>query len=128
MKFEKAVKLIFSIFEEPSWTYGIIIPDAVNETSTEYGKLSVLFTQHELNNFISGVVNIAIFSENDKGPLSALQFADALNEFIQNRSFSSDEGTLQFFKSTLIPVGIDPDNNTLYRHQYSIQFNYTGVS
>jgi hypothetical protein len=128
MKFEKAVKLIFGVFETPSWVYGTIVPDAVNEVSTNYGKLSILFTRHELNNFISGIVNIAIFSENDKGPLSAILFADALNDFIQNKSFSSDEGTLQFFKSTFIPVGIDPDNNTLYRHQYSIQFNYTGVT
>jgi hypothetical protein len=130
-KFEQLQSDVFSIFADPVWeAEGVkAVPANFKSPDQEYIRISVIASNTGLNiNSVSGILLIDIFTFAGEGPLKASLIADTLDGYLVGRSKSTaSNGLTQFLYSTLSLSGVDKDNPTLYRSNYTIPFNYFGV-
>lgn len=132
-KYTALEKDIFSVFGSILWKAEKIKTYPANIQATETGdsfiRVSIIPSGIGLNlKSISGVVIIDIFTSAGSGPNSTSLIADKLDSYLVGKSLSTQAGSVtQFQNSSLAPLGTDPDNTTLYRATYTIQFSYFGV-
>lgn len=67
----------------------------------------------------SGIVRFDIFTAAGTLPTRSYEVADILDNYFQNKNIDG----VSFGKSTLTPQGIDTDNSSYFRSNYSVQFN-----
>lgn len=129
-KYESSLKDVFSIFNSASWQAENIetIPENFTRpaNSTKYIRVSVVAGGPGVNRLsISGVLLIDIFTDTGGGPLPAMQVADKLDEYLQERVVQTAAGAMtQLFKSSVQSFGVDRDSPELYRVLYTIPFSY----
>lgn len=126
----------YSVFETLDWKAEDIktFPEDFVGTGVgnEYIRVAVLAgnVQYHSNpiSSVAGQMIIDIFTPAGAGPLRRSQIADKLDTYLAGKVFTlSTNGSTQFASSTLVGVGNDKDNPSLYRSIYSIPFNYFGV-
>lgn len=88
-----------------------ILPGATEHLNLQYGKE------------ICGLLILSVFLKTDKGDKELFQIGDKLNAIFERKQLPN--GT-QMGIGSLKPIGIDNDNSTLYRGDYSITFNLYG--
>lgn len=124
---------IFSIFDDANWKAEDIntYPSNFNkqEGNSEFIRVTIISSNQGLNlKSISGILLIDIFTAAGLGPNQSTLIADTLDQYLSGISKTLTSGArTQFYSSTLSPMGIDKDNTTLYRSQYTIPFNHFGV-
>jgi hypothetical protein len=125
---------IFSIFALDTWQTQAIktYPQnyiAVNP-GNEFIRVTIIPSGKGINmKSVSGILIIDIFAETGKGTKRTFEIADSLDSFLVGKSRStSGNNVTQFTSSNVQSLGIDKDNQSLYRTQYSIPFNYYGVN
>lgn len=101
------------------------------DVGNEYIRLNVIAGGQTVVNAtksITGQLLIDIFFPAGGGSIRASQIADKLDTYLAGQSFTSSlNGTTQFQTSTLVSVGNDKDNPSLYRFLYTISFNHFGA-
>jgi hypothetical protein len=124
---------IFSIFATNSWRNQNIktVPEnySADNMGKEYIRVSIVPGGAGINvNSVSGVLIVDIFIAAGQGPKRTGLIADKLDEYLVGKYLqTSSGGTTQLFGSTLSKGANDADNPTLYRSNYTIPFNYSGV-
>lgn len=79
-------------------------------------------------NSLSGILIIDIFIPANNGTKESVRIADRLDHFLVGKVFNKNEYTLQFSSSALSNISLDIDNSSLARRQYTITFNFFGVT
>jgi hypothetical protein len=122
---------IFSIFGSDEWISNNIsvYPQNFNEINdSEYLRISIIPNSPGINQkSTSGQLIVDIFIAAGSGPTRATTIADLLDSFLVGVSKTTTDGVVQFFNSAVQPYGIDQDNPTLYRTQYTLPFSFFGA-
>lgn len=130
-KYKRALDDIYSIFDSTAWKANNIptFPENYKGEALKFIVVNCVFSGGAINGFsISGVILVDIYTEANKGPLEAITIADLLDELLNEKAVYKDaKFNTQFFNSSLVSVGVDSGNPTLYRHTYSIPFSHYGA-
>jgi len=124
---------ILAVFGSSSWTAEGIKTFPANfvamNAGTEFIRVSIIPTGPGVNlRSVSGVLIIDIFVEANKGPKRASFIADKLDTFLSGKNLMpTTRISIQLGSSSISPLGLDPDNPSLYRTSYTIPFNYFEV-
>jgi len=130
-KYSDLFSNVYSVFGTVGWTSESVPTVPSNFTGAvddkDYIRVSVISGEQGLNmTSISGIVVVDIFVKYGLGPASVGAIADKLDKYLVGKTIVTD-GTTQFRNSTLTLLGMDPDNNALFRAKYEIPFNHFGV-
>jgi hypothetical protein len=124
---------IFSIFSNATWTATTIKTYPQNfiavSPGNEFIRLNIVPSGNGVNiNSVSGILMIDIFVESGKGSKRAFQIADILDSFIKGKTLKTNSNNATQFQSSAIQsIGVDTENHSLYRVNYTIPFQYYGV-
>lgn len=128
---------IFKLFGTNSWKNENITTQPENYTANsdnEFIRVSIVASNNGVKSYgvtgksVAGQVIIDIFTPAGGGPDRATQIADKLDSYLAGQILSStSNGKTAFGESTLISIGNDRDNPSLYHSIYSIPFNFFGV-
>lgn len=131
-KFLDLESVVYSIFGSQSWknenipTYPLNL--VKNDSNKEYIRISIIPGSQSVNiNSSSGVLIIDIFTDYNTGTKAYFKIADKLDSYLVNKSFFKNKYALQLGTSSLAPSGQDPETRSLFRAQYTINFNFFGV-
>lgn len=72
----------------------------------------------------AGQVVIQIYTKGNTGLSRSMQIADALDESLQTKLFTTSNGSIQTGPSALAVIGTDEANEGLYRVDYVLTYNY----
>lgn len=124
---------VYSVFASNSWTNTGIKSYPVNysgviDASGPFLKISILPGKASIDTFsfkkrFNGLLILSIFVKAGNGDNDLFAVADTLDSFFQGKTLTN--GT-QFGVSTLKQLGLDSADKSLYRGDYSIQFNSYG--
>jgi hypothetical protein len=124
-KFTEVIEVIEGIFATSSWSSKSIQAYPVNYTgsyTTEFIKLEVV-PSRPLNIYsnlsVQGQIIVQIYVQTGLGSRRIAQIADELDDVLQAKTLSN--GT-QTGTSALSFLGVDPDDNSLFRADYTISF------
>lgn len=130
-KYTETYSDIYSVFAAPEWAAEAIktIPESYSTTGlgNEWIRVSIVTgsTPVFLATSLSGQLIIDIYVPAGEGLSRLTAIADKLDTYLVRRSVAAGaNGTTQFGSSTLVPLGADAANASLYRGSYSINFNY----
>lgn len=128
-KYSDLFSNVYSVFGMPEWQAENIVTIPSNFTGSvsneDYIRVSVISGAQGLNlRSASGIIIIDIFVKYGLGPAAVGIIADKLDSYLVGKTIS---GETQFRNSTLTLLGMDPDNNALFRAKYVISFNHFGV-
>ena len=131
-RYDALYRDIYSIFSSTNWiAEGIAtFPNNYTQTDmpTEFIRVSVVASGESNVLQKSGQLMIDIFFPTGGGEMRAIQIADKLDTYLANKVVAMSEGSnTQFMSSSLTSMGVDRDNASLYRHLYTLPFNYYGV-
>jgi hypothetical protein len=123
---------VFSIFNAALWKAESIKTFPANfitvDPGNEYIRVSIIPSGRGINQkSASGLLLIDIFISAGDGPSRAGFIADKLDAYLVGKSIATGSNSTQMLTSSLSFVGVDSDNPSLYRANYSIPFNYFGV-
>jgi len=131
--FNKIRQDIYGVFASNLWeNLGIrVFPENYQGdigTQLPYIRLTIIpgvatLNSHNLEKQLSGRMVLSIFVDNNAGDKDLYELADIINDYFQGKTLTN--GT-QFGPSTLIPLGIDKINSSIYRGDYSITFKKYG--
>lgn len=133
-KYEAAEKSIFSVFNSSIWKAENIKTYPSNfvivNPGTEFIRINIIPSGKGINLIsLSGVIIVDIFTSAGNGPRRTSTIADKLDQYLVGKSLTTDDGNcLQLKNSSLAAVGVDSDNASLYRSNYTIPFNLFGVN
>lgn len=126
---------VYSVFGAPAWVAEGLktIPDNYLATAlgSEYLRVSVVnssnLTYANLKNSLAGQLIIDIFVKAGDGLNRTAIIADKLDTYLVRKTISTALGHgTQFGISSMVSLGVDSKNASLYRSSYSIPFNYFG--
>lgn len=127
-KYENSQRDIEALFASSAWTsLGISaypVNYAVPSTETEFVKVEFLPLNPNIDYArfgIEGLVIIQIYIPKDQGTKRLMEIADSLDNILQNKTLSNGTKTEA---SVLQLVGVDPDNSSLYRGDYQVNFKF----
>jgi hypothetical protein len=80
---------------------------------------SVALQEYQKANYKSGLIILQIYTRTNQGMLRTTEIADILNNLFE-REITSDT---QLYDGVLSVKGIDKDDTSLFRADYSLQFN-----
>jgi len=131
--FNKIRQDIYGVFASNLWkNLGIkVFPENYQGdigTQLPYIRLTIIpgvatLNSHNLEKQLSGRMVLSIFVDNNAGDKDLYELADIIDDYFQSKTLTN--GT-QFGPSTLIPLGIDKINSSIYRGDYSITFKKYG--
>ena len=131
MTLESTILSLYSIAANPSWSTAVGAPiynwDYKDKpASYPFLKYTIVFKKADKPDFtnkeLSGLVVIGIFTKTGQGQLASAELADKLDVLFQDKLING----IQLGSSFLQPRGIDPDDNTLVRDDYTVPFTYFG--
>lgn len=132
-KYSSVLSDVFSIFATPAWTAENIKTYPNNFVAViptkEFIRVNVIANGTSINNIsISGILIIEIYTSAGEGPKRSSAIADKLDDYLQTKSKSTvTKKVTQFLRSSIAIKGVDKDNPSLHRVDYTIPFNYFGV-
>ena len=123
---------VFSIFNSPEWKAERIKTIPVNflniKSLGEYIRISIIPSGDSINiNSVSGVIIADLFTKSGNGPKQSFIIADKLDTYLKGVSLTADSHRVQFQGSSLVLLGQDSDDPTLFRATYTIPFSYFEV-
>jgi len=131
--FDKLRQDIYSVFASTAWKYNNIKVYPENYqgnigSQLPYIRLTIIPGSASLDSFslkkrLSGRIVLSVFVDNTAGDKDLYSVADLLDDYFQGKTLTN--GT-QFGPSTVVPLGIDKVNSSIYRGDYSINFNTYG--
>ena len=131
MKYKETVTAVFSLFAIPEWvSQGVrtIPSNFSNKGTLPYVVVDVIPSGNPLNlTSTRGVVLCVIYTASGKGPDEYLSIADTINQFFEGKSIDSQNGVVQFGKSSLSPLPSKEGAET-FRATLSIPFNFFDIS
>jgi hypothetical protein len=123
--------IVYKVFGSAEWLAENIktIPDNFpSGDSVEHIRISIIPSGYSISpGSISGVIMVSIFIEAGRGTKRAMVISDTLDTYLRVKTLADVSGSLQFQKSSLSTVGLDPDNPNLFHLSYSLPFSYFGV-
>lgn len=133
-KYSTLYELIYAVFNTAQWAAASIPTYPVNFTPPSgldtYIRVDVVASGGNTAAFprsVSGVLIIDIFAPAGKGNKTGTDIADTLDTYLAGKTMKVPTGSIQTRESALVHSGIDKDNLSLSRYEYSIPFNYYGV-
>ena len=130
MKYKETVTAVFSLFGSPSWKSEAVttIPSNFsNKTSLPYVVVDVIPSGNPLNiTSTRGMLLCVIHTAAGRGPDEYLSIADKLNSYLEGKTIDSQNGVVQFGKSSLSPLP-SKEGAEAFRATLSIPFNFFGV-
>jgi len=132
-KFSRIDEGILSIFAEEAWIDEDIpvYPEnfSASKNDKTFVRLQIIASDAGVNIRSAGGVLIAeIFVPRERSATPISIIADALDMFLVGRMrATTDGGVVQFFGSSIGNKQSDKDNPSLYKADYSINFNYNEV-
>ena len=131
--FSKIKSDVYGVFASPSWiatnykTYPDNYSGAI-DSSAAFIRVTILpgrstIDAHGLKKKLSGMLILSIFVKAGNGDAELFSIADSIDSFFQGKTLTN--GT-QFGTSTLMKLGLDPADKSLYRGDYSINFKAYG--
>lgn len=133
-KFSEQQTAIESVFASSEWLSSVagtvkVLPGnfqgAVSET--EFLRLEILPARIRAdyrNLGTAGQVVVQIYTKGNTGISRSMQIADALDESLQTKLFTTTNGSIQTGVSALAVLGTDEANEGLYRVDYILTYNY----
>jgi hypothetical protein len=124
---------VFSIFASNAWKSEKIntYPNnfIVTKNSGEFIRVTIIPSGKGINLIsTSGILIIDIFTLAGEGTKKASLIADKLDNYLVGKSITtSEKHVTQLNGSSLSFVGIDKDNTSLFRSNYTIPFNFYGA-
>jgi hypothetical protein len=128
-KFSSLEKGIYTVFGNKSWT-DLEIPtipsNFIYEKEGEFVRINIIPSDSSVNlASLGGMLIIDIFTEVNLGTRRAVELADLLDEFLFSKNvLYSETENIQFFNSNLVHNSVDPDDPSLFRSTYTIQFQF----
>lgn len=124
---------VYDVFASATWAatgikaYPVNYSGSIDSTGS-FLRISILPGNGGLEAFsfkkrFNGLLILSIFVKAGNGDNDLFAIADTLDSFFQGKTLVN--GT-QFGASTLKPLGLDSADKSLYRGDYSIQFNSYG--
>ena len=95
-------------------------PDNFPKIKENTARVSIVLSDSSIYENISGLLIIDIFITAGEGPSALYSIADQLDNLMLKKTV----GNLQFFTSSMLPLGYDVDNPTLFRGRYQLNFTY----
>jgi hypothetical protein len=132
-KYANLQKAIFSIFDSSAWKSEkiIVLPNNVlgQNLKEEFLRLTIIPGNPGINlKSVSGLVIIDIFVKAGNGPKRSYNIADKLDNYLVGKSLKTEiDSVVQFNNSAISIHGLDSDNKSLFRVNYTIPFNYFEV-
>lgn len=124
---------VYDVFASTAWTATGIKAYPVNysgtiDSSGSFVRISILPGKAGLDAFsfkkrFNGLLVLSIFVKAGNGDNDLFTIADTLDSFFQGKTLIN--GT-QFGASTIMSLGFDSADKSLYRGDYKIQFNSYG--
>lgn len=131
--FDKLRQDIYSVFASFAWEANNIKVYPENYqgdvgSTLPYIRLTIIPGNASMDSFsigkrLSGRIILSVFVDNTAGDKDLYNVADLLDNYFQGKTLTN--GT-QFGPSTITPLGIDNVNSSIYRGDYSINFNSYG--
>ena len=133
-KFSEQQTAIESVFASSEWLSGVagtvkVLPGNFQGSisQTEFLRLEILPARIRAdyrNLGTAGQVVIQIYTKGNTGISRSMQIADALDESLQTKLFTTTNGSIQTGVSALAVLGTDDSNEGLYRVDYILTYNY----
>ena len=130
--FKEVAESFEEVFASPAWTaYNLqAYPSNYMPTEpkpSEYVVLEVLpgqpiDIQYGYGDQLGGMFIVQIYTEVNKGVRRAFEIGDWLRELFQRQLLTLTDGTLQTSSSYLDVKGNDPDDPSLFRADFSVNF------
>ncbi len=124
---------IYGLFASSAWTTTGYKAYPANysgtiDTTTSFIRISILpgrgtVDAHGFKKKFSGMLILSIFVKAGNGDAELFTIADTLDSLFQGKTLTN--GT-QFGASTVMKLGLDPADKSLYRGDYSINFKAYG--
>jgi hypothetical protein len=131
--FSKIKSDVYGVFASSTWTATgyKTYPDNYSgaiDSSAAFIRVTILpgkstIDAHGLKKKLSGMLILSIFVKAGNGDAELFSIADSIDSFFQGKTLTN--GT-QFGTSTLMKLGLDPADKSLYRGDYSINFKAYG--
>ncbi len=131
--FSKIKSDVYGVFASAGWTATgyKTYPDNYSgaiDSSSAFIRVTILpgkstIDAHGLKKKLSGMLILSIFVKAGNGDSELFSIADSIDSFFQGKTLTN--GT-QFGTSTLMKLGLDPADKSLYRGDYSINFKAYG--
>jgi hypothetical protein len=131
--FSKLKSDVYGVFASSAWiaTGYKAYPDNYSgaiDSSSAFIRITILpgkstVDAHGLKKKLSGMLILSIFVKAGNGDAQLFSIADSIDSFFQGKTLTN--GT-QFGTSTLVKLGLDPADKSLYRGDYSINFKAYG--
>jgi hypothetical protein len=131
---EDIIQSFYSLIASSSWTTLITEPVypadfKIVDATPPFLKVSIILSKSSRESYngmkeINGIFVIFIFYKAGIGQLYASALADKLDVILQDIVINNN--TVQIGESSLQYKGIDPDDKTLARADYSVPFKYFG--
>lgn len=131
--FSKIKSDVYGVFASSPWTATgyKTYPDNYSgaiDSSAAFIRVTILpgkstIDAHGLKKKLSGMLILSIFVKAGNGDAELFSIADSIDSFFQGKTLTN--GT-QFGTSTLMKLGLDPADKSLYRGDYSINFKAYG--
>ena len=131
-KYSNLINEIYGVFNSAAWKAEGIKTVPTNflmlNAGEEFIRVSVVPSGGVGNvASCSGMILIDIFVSAGNGPKRSFVIADKLDKYLVAKTVSMLGGSLQLSRSAVYPIGVDVNNESLYRVSYSIPFNFFGV-
>jgi len=133
-KFTEQQSAIESVFASSEWLNGAVGTIKVlpgnfqgKVSETEFLRIEILPARIRAdyrNLGTAGQVVIQIYTKGNTGISRSMQIADALDESLQTKLFTTTNGSIQTGVSALAIIGTDDSNEGLYRVDYILTYNY----
>ena len=125
MSFQEIQSSIEPVFLSPSWaSMGVTtVPANVNApTGSEFVRLNIFIPASQIDEFggasDAGFVELNVFTLSGQGEKRMYEICDALDVLLNGKTL----GPVQFGKSTLTKIGLDPQDSQLWRCDYIVPF------
>jgi hypothetical protein len=134
-KYKSVYDDVYSIFSSSAWLLESIKTYPQNYlnsgNSGEYIRVAVVTSSYYPGKILlssSGQIVIDIFVTSGEGLSRITTIADKLDTYLVGKTLKgSANGNTQLGTSSLVMIGEDSANPSLYRASYSISFNYFGT-
>lgn len=133
-KFVEQQAAIEGVFASSEWTSGAVgsikvLPSNFQGSipQTEFLRLEILPSKPNTNysNFGStGQVIVQVYTKGNTGLTRTMEIADALDESLQTKLFTTTNGSVQTGVSSLAVIGIEDSNAGFFRVDYTISYTY----
>jgi len=95
-------------------------PDNFEKIEKNTARVSIVVGDSDIYKNLTGLLIIDIFISANEGPSALYSIADQLDNLMLKKTING----VQFFTSTMSPLGHDVDNPVLFRGRYQLNFTY----